>query len=536
MGLFQGTANNQSAYVTKTDETPKWMQDAIYNQIQTATNIGNIPYQDYNLPTVAELGPLQQQAYEQIQGQQGAWKSGMTGAQTGMQAALNAPGGTAAASGALGSQQGALAGMNYGQAAGTLSPYVSQSLGMSGVNAAQPYMGQSSGWNTQAADAQTAPGFQTAQNQYLNRGAGGQGYWDQAGATNAQSISERAMAAANPYLQAAGQSAAGGIQDYMNPYTSGVTDRIAQLGARNLGENLLPQVSDQFIRAGQFGGSRMGEFGARALRDTQESVLGQQAQALQQGYGQALGASQADLARQAQLAGTAGGIAGADLSRVQQGAAQYGNLGSMQTQAGQAQQQFGLSAAGAAQQAQAQDYSRMLQASQQQAGIGSQMGALTQAQQQAILQGGNMLSQAQSQALGQQLQGASQYGQMAQTQGALTNQDLQRQLAGYQQMADLTKQQQGMGLSDSAALEAAGRAQQGQEQAQLDAAYRQSQAPQDYMRNQADWMSTQIRGMAPSVPVFSTQQSGGTGQTYSPSGLAQLASAYTVGQGINKLG
>ena len=326
MSLFKGTANNQSAYVTKTDETPKWMQDAIYNQIQTATNIGNIPYQDYNLPTVAELGPLQQQAYEQIQGQQGAWQPGMQTAQTGMQGALSAPGG---------------------------------------------------------------------------------------------------LAAANPYLQAAGQSTVQGIQDYMNPYTSGVTDRIAQLGARNLSENLLPQVSDQFIRAGQFGGSRMGEFGARALRDTQESVLGQQSQALQQGYGQALGASQADLARQAQL---------------------------------------------------------------------------------------------------------------GQTQGALTNADLQRQLAGYQQMADLTKQQQGMGLSDSAALEAAGRAQQGQEQAQLDAAYRQSQAPQDYMRNQADWMSTQIRGMAPSVPVFSTQQSGGTGQTYSPSGLAQLASAYTVGQGINKLG
>ena len=534
MSLFKGTANNQSAYVTKTDETPRWMQDAIYNQIQTATNIANIPYQAYNLPTVAELSPLQQQAYTQIQNQQGDWQAGMTAAQTGVQAALNAPGGAAAASGALGSQKTALDSLNYQQASNTLSPYVGQALGMSGVTSAQPYMDTASGWNTQAGGAQTAPGLQAAQGQYLNQAAGGQGYWDQAGNTTAQSISERAMAAANPYLQAAGQSAAGGIQGYMNPYTSQVTDRIAQLGGRNLSENLLPQVSDQFIRAGQFGGSRMGEFGARALRDTQESVLGQQAQALQQGYGQALGASQADLARQAQLAGTAGGIAGADLSRVQQGAAQYGNLGNMQTQAGQAQQQFGLSAAGAAQQAQAQDYARMLQASQQQAGIGSQMGALTQAQQQAILQGGNMLSQAQSQALGQQLQGASQYGQMAQTQGALTNQDLQRQLSGYGQLAGLNQQQQQMGFADAGALESAGKVQQGQNQAQLDAAYRQSQAPQDYMRNQADWMSTQIRGMAPSVPSFTTQQTQGTGQTYSPSGLAQLASAYSVAKGIEK--
>jgi hypothetical protein len=46
---------------------------------------------------------------------------------------------------------------------------------------------------------------------------------------------------------------------------------------------LLPAVSDQFIKAGQFGGTRMGEFGSRALRDTQESVLNQQAQAAQSG-------------------------------------------------------------------------------------------------------------------------------------------------------------------------------------------------------------------------------------------------------------
>ena len=83
---------------------------------------------------------------------------------------------------------------------------------------------------------------------------------------------------------------------------------------------------DKVNVAGQFGGTRMGEFGSRALRDTQEAVLNQQAQAAQQGYGQALSASQADLARQAQLAGTVGSISGADLSRVLQGAGQYQNL------------------------------------------------------------------------------------------------------------------------------------------------------------------------------------------------------------------
>jgi hypothetical protein len=197
-------------------------------------------------------------------------------------------------------------------------------------------------------------------------------------------------------LQAAAQSGASGIGQYTSPYQQGVMDVIAKQGARNLSENLLPAVSDQFIKAGQFGGTRMGEFGSRALRDTQEAILNQQAQAAQQGYGQALSASQADLARQAQLAGTVGSISGADLSRVLQGAGQYqnlaqtagsltgqqqqnltnlgqtsgqmtaqqmqnlANLGQAQTTAGQAQQQFGLTAAQAAQQAQAQQPQRRL--------------------------------------------------------------------------------------------------------------------------------------------------------------------------------
>lgn len=88
------------------------------------------------------------------------------------------------------------------------------------------------------------------------------------------------------------------VGDYMNPYNDAVLNRIAQLGARNLTENLLPGVSDQFIRSGQFGSTGMGVFGERALRDTQENILAQQNQALQAGYQNALTASQADLARQ----------------------------------------------------------------------------------------------------------------------------------------------------------------------------------------------------------------------------------------------
>lgn len=128
------------------------------------------------------------------------------------------------------------------------------------------------------------------------------------------------------------------VGNYMNPYNDAVTRRIAELGARNLTENLLPGVSDQFVRAGQFGSTGMGVFGERALRDTQESILGQQAQALQSGYQSALTAAQADMARQQ---GALGQVA--DLAKMGQGlsssdAAALQAIGAEQ----QAQQQKGL--------------------------------------------------------------------------------------------------------------------------------------------------------------------------------------------------
>jgi hypothetical protein len=92
----------------------------------------------------------------------------------------------------------------------------------------------------------------------------------------------------------------GQFDSYMNPYISQVNDRVAALGARNLSENLLPQVNDSFIRANQFGSTRNGDFTERALRDTQESILGQQSANLASGFNTALGATQAE--NQAKLA------------------------------------------------------------------------------------------------------------------------------------------------------------------------------------------------------------------------------------------
>ena len=459
--IFQGTPQTATSYATSSTETPKWMQDAIYNQVQWAQNIANTPYQPYELPTVAELSPLQQQAYANVVANQGSWAPAMGKAQAGMEGFS-----TKGTADQLRQEQG---------------QYLRQDLVGKGLDAGQELFGRAGGMDVVGA-AQP----------YLSRAGemdvvgAAQPYLNQAGTTTAQALSERALAAAAPYLQGAGQTAASQVGQYMSPYQQGVLDVIAKQGARNLTENILPGVSDAFIKAGQFGSSRMGEMGARALRDTQEAVLNQQAQAAQQGYGQAMQAAQADLARQAQLAGTVGSISGADLSRIMQGGAQYGNLGQTagqltsqqmqnlanlgqaQTQAGQAQQQFGLNAAQQAQQAQAQDY--------------------------------------------------------------------QRQMTALQQMAAMAQQEQGMRAADVAALETAGAAQQAQQQRQLDAAQAQYQAEQLYPKQQMDWLSTQVRGLAPITPQTQTQSSTTTGATYSPSPLSQLATGLYTYKGLSSLG
>lgn len=357
--LFQGDPQKATSYVTSTTETPKWLQDAIYNQISTASNVAQTPWSPYGGTLVAGATPQQQQAWDLVSQNQNAWQPDFQKAQAGLTALSSAPGSASAS-----------------------QPFIQQAIGTSGVSAAQPY------------------------------------------------------------LTAAGQSTANTVQDFMNPYTESVTNKIAKLGARNLSENLLPNVSDAFIRAGSFGGTRMGEFGSRAVRDTQESILNQQAQALQSGYGQALSAAQQEAQRQAGLASTAGG--------------------------------------------------------------------LTQAQQQALLSAGSQT-------------------------GQLTSADLQRQQSVLQQIAAQAQQGQQMRTQDVSALEAAGKAQQGLTQQQLDAAYKQYQQEIAYPKSQLDWLNSQIATAAPNVQKTNVQTQESTGQTYSASPLQQLATGLATSAGLSKL-
>ena len=590
-GLFDGTPQLATSYASSTSETPKWMQDAIFNQIRLATNESQKPYQEYGPETLAPLSEMQQQAYRNVATNQNAWQGGMDYATSGMRDLSTR--GTADALRTAQNQslrpglidQNLNAGQAYfGQAGaaannimGAAQPYLNQASSAAGniMGAAQPYLndaGTSARNILGAAQPYLNEAGTSARNimgsaqPYLTQAASSAGnimgaaqpYLTQAGATTAEALSDKALNAANPYLRAASQSSAAGIDQYMNPYQQNVMDVLARQGARNLGENLLPQVSDAFIKAGQFGGSRMGEFGSRALRDTQEAVLDKQAQLANQGYAQALGASSGDLARQAQLAGTVGSISGADLSRILQGGAQYGNLGQTAGQltgqqatalanigqtAGQLTGQQATALANIGQTAgqltgqQATALGNLGQTAGQLAGtqatafgnLGQTAGQLAGTQASALAN----LGQAQT-AAGQTQQqygiGAAQAAQQAQSQ------DYGRQMQALSNVGGLTQAQNALRGTDVAALEAAGQAQQGAQQQVYSAAQQEFQNQELYRRQQLDWLSTQIRGLAPITPQTVSESKTSQGASYGASPLSQLVGGYGLYKGLTAKG
>ena len=232
------------------------------------------------------------------------------------------------------------------------------------------------------------------------------------------------VAKAKPFFDKADVTSYANITDYMNPYTTNVMDKMAERSGRNLSENLLPAVSDAFIKAGQFGSSRMGDFGSRAVRDESENLLNAQANMMNTGYQQAIANKQSDLSR-------------------------FGTLGEVQAR--------------------------------------------------------------------------------------LQSNDLSRQSTALQNLAALGQNRQAMGYADTAALEAAGAVQQSQMNRQLQAAEKEFLDQQLYPMQQADFLNTQLKGLAPITPTRTMTSKVSDGDTYSASPLAQIGSAYAAYRGLNAL-
>lgn len=126
---------------------------------------------------------------------------------------------------------------------------------------------------------------------------------------------------ANPYNQASmaqmgalgrtaqgmGQTAATGMGAYQNPYDQAVVDRTLRDvgGAAQIGLNTLGAQADA---ANAYGGSRHGIAMAEAAKGYQQQALDKVGALRQQGFNTALGASQADLARQMQAANQLGNL------------------------------------------------------------------------------------------------------------------------------------------------------------------------------------------------------------------------------------
>lgn len=439
MGGGGGSPSTTTQNVVQSTQLPQWYADYLQQVMGKAVGAANENYQPYTGQTVAGTTADQQAAYGQVRDIAGTPDPMLGQAGAAYDAAIS---GAGADTGAAGAGQFGAANMLFGQGAqanslGAFSPYANQAAssaaGASG--AASPYI-----------QGSTAP---------------------------------IGLAAASPYLNAASGSLPQNISSYMNPYNSAVTDQIAKLGARNLSENILPAIGDQFVSSGQYGSQRQGVLDDRALRDTQDSILSQQNAALQAGYNTAGQQYQTDAARQAQLAGTAGGLGTSQQQILQSAGSTLGNLG-----LGQASVYSGLgSTAGGLSSA---DASRQIAAAQGLSGIG----------------------QSQIQA--------------AQTDAA---RQLQAQLSAAQGYSSLAQQNQNMGLQGAAALQSIGSEQQQQNQTGLNAAYSQFQQQQQYPWQQIGNLSNVIQGL----PVNTSSSTNTTTQTPQPSALGQIAG---VGLGV----
>lgn len=514
-------AKTQTTYTMST--IPSWYTNYAQDILSNQQAVSGRPFTPYDASQrVAGFNPTQQQGFGMTQQAATGYQPMLDQAQTTMQGTLGRS--------ALGAAQpminqavdtSALA-PAYG-ALGQASQYTQASTAPTALNLAQPYVSASA--NPLGVSA-ASPYLQAAGN--ISQMGAAAPSMARSGNLAMQSTSPTGIAMAQPYLQQAGQSSVSNIGAYMNPYIENVVNRYGELGARTLQEQLMPSIMNKYITAGQLGGptrpgtgttgapSGMMTDTARALRDVQESVGQQQRQALSEGYAQAAGLSQADLARQSQLAQMAGSLGFQQQGVLGQAAQQIGQLGA---QAGQlaGQEQQNLANIG-------QTYGQLgTQQQQALAQAGQQMGQLGAQQQQALAGAGQQLG-----ALGAQYAGIGQNQQqlMSTLAGQIASvygQDTANQMAASGQLGQFAQQMQQQGLTGAQAVTGAGNQQQALEQAQRDANYQEFLRASGYDQAQIDAMTKTFGASAAGVPQGQVQLQ--TNKAPSNSMLGNLAGA-----------
>lgn len=521
--LLQGTPGSTTSTVTT--QTPPWMQDAIYNTITWAQNLANKPYIPYGGSRIAPFSPTEQAGFEATKAAAGSYAPFMRQAES----ALGAAAGTSGLGAAAG-ELGRAAGMS---GLGAAQPLLGRAAGMSALAAAEPDLARAAGMSAAGA---AQPMFSRAATSSVDvmrplaeQGLGAIGRAGSATTTPTaeryfqQALGASPLAAAQPYMERAGRTFPQAAAEYMSPYTKGVVEQIGDLGVRQLREKYLPEIGEEFIRAGQFGGSRMGEFGARALRDVQEAVLAEQSKALQAGYGQAADIFGRDVARAGELAGTAGTLGTAQQRALLEAGSQLGQLSTS-------------------------DLARMLTSGQSVAEIGAKMGGLSADDAARLLQIGQAtgtltaqdasrladMAQVRGILAGQE---ATRLGQLGQITGQLSDQDADRLISIAQERGDLSQQDaanlrtiaqqygslgeavQTLGLRGAAGITGIGEQERNMAQRALDLAYQQYQEETKYPYEQLGFQAGIIGGF----PAGSTGKTETQTQTQTPASASTLS-------------
>lgn len=413
---------NVNTTQTSVGQIPQWLSDYQAGIAGKAVGIAGQGYTPYPGQRLAGFTPDQNSAFKLVKDNIGDWSPELNSARAYTQSSLN--------------------GMNdrLGQAAG----YGSGAVGAAGAAAGNAN--------------QIAQGAGTNANQIAGN------TWN-----TATGIAQNAGNMANSAVSGNAQNWTDNWQQYMSPFTQNVVNEIGRLGNRNLMENIVPQVQNQFLGAGQFGSTRNADILGRSIRDAQADISGRQAQALESGYG------------------TAANIFGADAGRQQQQqqlqaqtALGAGNLGAnTATTAGSLGAQTALGA--------------------------GNLGANT------AISGGNLVSNANISA-----------GQLA-NQGAQIGAN--GQLQAGQQLGALGQLRQNLGMNDANALGNVGALQQQLAQKGLDIGYEDFINQRDWDRNQLSWLSGMTKNNV--VPQSSTQTSSAPlqGAAYGPSTLDYINSA-----------
>jgi len=581
--LFQGTQpNSVDTSSAASNGLPTWYQQYLSGIAGKATQIaGDQSANPVPTQSVAGFNGDQTQAFQDVRNNQNSWAPDMNSATAAagsiqgdasglVQQGINAVGGPSQSTsgqvaGYGNTAMGSVAGdaqNTSGQAAG----YGNTAMG-SVAGDAQNTAGQVAGYGN-AAMAQSNGPAQTTAGQVA--GYGNSAIGDVAGS------SQNAGGAAMGYGGMAVGAAAGGTgtwdanaaNQYMSPYTNDVVNNIQRLGLRNLNENLIPGVQDQFLGSGQFGSTRNADILGRTVRDASTDINGQVASALNSGYTNAQSMFTSDQARaqqQQQLqANTALGAGNMVSSTLSSDAARQQAQQSLQAQTAlnagtldqsalsadaarqQAQQQFQtqttLNAGNLAQGALSADATRQQQQQSLQAQTALNAGSLTQGalsadatrqQQQQSLQAQTALN-AGSLAQGALSADANRAQQQQQMQGSADLQGAGLQTAADQSAAStlgaLGQSTANLNLQDAQQLGAVGSQQQALTQQQLNTGY-----TNDVNTNQFDWnnlnnLNSVVRGLQLPQTAAQTTNSPSTAASgqYGASPLTQVGALGTA--------